>query len=278
MSRPLLVFERVSFRYQLRQAPVLENFSLEIRPGTVTAILGPNGVGKTTLLYLALGWLRPDAGRVLLAGKALSQYSRRELGRWQGLVPQSEHIPFEYSLLEVVLLGRAPHLMPLEMPGEVDCRKAERALERVGLGGMSSRHVTTLSGGERQLVLIARALAQEPRLLLLDEPTAHLDLSNKSRLLGLLHQLAEQGVTILMTTHEPEVAAAVASEVVLMRQGQVQVHGPLAEVLTGERLSQTFGVPVQVVALDGRQVVLWEPSLQGLAGAAPNKVKTGYDD
>jgi iron complex transport system ATP-binding protein len=256
MTAPLLSFQDVTFHYSPQSHPALRQLSLDIHHGSVTAVLGPNGAGKTTLLHLALGWLKPQGGRVLLAGQPLGGYSRGELGRWMGLVPQSEHIPFEYSVLEYVLLGRAPYLKPLEMPGAEDCRLAAQALEHVGLGGWDERSIARLSGGERQLVLIARALAQQPRLLLLDEPTAHLDLGNKSRLLGLLRELLARQVTILLTTHEPEVAAAVATHLVLMRDGQVLCAGPLAETCNSQWLSATYGVPVRVTEVDGRQVVL----------------------
>jgi iron complex transport system ATP-binding protein len=256
MTTPLLSFQDVTFHYSPQSCPALRQLSLDIHHGTVTAILGPNGAGKTTLLHLALGWLKLQSGQVALDGRPLSTYSRGELGRWMGLVPQSEHIAFEYSLLEYVLLGRAPYLKPLEMPGSRDCQIAGRALEQVGLGGWDGRSIAQLSGGERQLVLIARALAQQPRLLLLDEPTAHLDLGNKSRLLGLLRELRARQVTILLTTHEPEVAAAVATHLVLMRDGQVLCAGLLAETCNSQWLSATYGVPVRVTEVDGRQVVL----------------------
>jgi len=257
MSTPLLAFQNIAFRYQPRNGQVLRQLALEIEAGTVTAILGPNGVGKTTLLHLALGWLKPESGQVFLDGKPLGSYSRHELGQWMGLVPQSEHMPFDYSVLEYVLLGRTPYLKPLEMPGEQDCLIAQQALDQVGLGGLERRAITKLSGGERQLVLLARALAQRPKLLLLDEPTSHLDLSNKSRLLGLIQKLVGQGVTILLTTHEPEVAATIATHLVLMERGHIYHTGPLDQVLTTERLTVTYGVPVQVVGLGKRRVILW---------------------
>jgi len=259
MNTPLLLFQDVDFRYlpASRNGLVLRRFAIEIYSGAITAILGPNGVGKTTLLHLALGWLKPESGQIVLAGRPLGSYARNELGRWMGLVPQGEHIPFDYSVLEYVLLGRAPYLRPLEMPGERDCLAAKEAIDRVGLSGLERRAITRLSGGERQLVLVARALAQQPRLLLLDEPTAHLDLSNKSRMLSLLKELAAQGVTILLTTHEPEVAAAIASHLVLMQRGYTYHVGPLDQILTTEHLSRTYGVPVRVVHVDGHRVILW---------------------
>ena len=257
MSAPLLEFERVTFGYQPLGAPALRALSLGIEPGTITAILGPNGAGKTTLLHLALGWLLPQSGQVRLDGRALGSYSRRDLGQWMALVPQSERIPFEYSILEYVLLGRTPYLAPLDMPGAKDCRIGEQVIEQVGLGPLRGRAITTLSGGERQLAVVARALAQQPRLLLLDEPTSHLDLANRVRILKLLRELSAQGVTLLLTTHEPDVAAAIATHLVLMRAGQVYQAGPLSQAFTTQHLTATYGVPVRVTQVDGRRIALW---------------------
>jgi iron complex transport system ATP-binding protein len=257
MNEGSLLFHDVRFVYPMAGRAVFQQLSLEIMPGTVTAILGPNGAGKTTLLHLALGWLKPQSGRVMLAGRALTSYSRGELGREIGLVPQSEHTAFEYSILEYVLLGRAPYLKPLEMPGPEDIRIALEAMARAGLAGWEGRSMARLSGGERQLVLVARALAQQPRILLLDEPTSHLDLANKSRLLALLRGPVGMGVTILLTTHEPEVAAGLATHLVLMQSGQVLRTGPLAETFTAECLSATYGVPIEVTQVGGREIVLW---------------------
>ena len=253
----LLKFESITFCYPSSNQPVMKEFNLEIGSGTVTAILGPNGAGKTTLLNLALGWLKPQGGKVQLNQKNLTDYSRRTLGQWIGLVPQSEHIPFEYSLLEFVLLGRAPHLPTLAMPGVEDIKIAADALNQVGLAGLQNRSILSLSGGERQLVLIARALAQQPRFLLLDEPTSHLDLGNKGRLVHLLRELSKQGVTILFTTHEAEVASALATYLVLMQKGHVLKTGTLDEVFTSQDLTTLYQLPVSVANIDGRRVALW---------------------
>jgi iron complex transport system ATP-binding protein len=257
MTTALLSFDHISFGYQPNGRRVLRALSLDVQPGTVTAILGPNGAGKTTLLHLALGWLRPQGGQVLLDGRPLNSYARRTLGQWMALVPQSERVPFEYSILEYVLLGRAPYLAPLAMPGAEDYRVGEQAIEQVGLSQLNRRAITTLSGGERQLAMVARALAQQPPLLLLDEPTSHLDLANKARLLQLMRELVRQGMTLLLTTHEPNVAAAIATHLVLMHDGQVHCAGPLADVFTAEYLSVTYGIPVRVAQVDGQQIALW---------------------
>jgi iron complex transport system ATP-binding protein len=171
-------------------------------------------------------------------------------------VPQDEHIPFDFSVLEYVLLGRAPYLGPLAMPGEADYRMALDALHMAGLDDLMHRPVPNLSGGERQLAVVARTLAQQPRILLMDEPAAHLDLSNQGRLLEIMRSLAAGGTTLVFTTHDPNLAAAVAGFAVLMRQGQILDDGPVQAVLTSEALSTTYGVDVQVVQVEGRRVVL----------------------
>ena len=254
----LLSFRQVGYTYPAGDKPVMERLDLSIETGTITAILGPNGAGKTTLLHLALGWLRPRNGSVLLYGEPLQDFSRRELGRWMGLVPQSENTPFEYSLLEYVLLGRTPYLAPLAMPSEEDVQISSDKLEEVGLGSLFNRSVTSISGGERQLVLIARALAQQPKILLLDEPTSHLDLSNKGRLVHLLRQLQERGVTIIFTTHEPDVASALATHMVLMRKGEILTTGVTGDVMTGRNLSELYHMSIEVKKIDGKHIVLWD--------------------
>jgi iron complex transport system ATP-binding protein len=258
MAEPLLSFENISYTYPTGKNPVMHDFNLFIEPGTITAILGPNGAGKTTLLHLGLGWLHPSVGHVKLAGKALKGYSRRELGQWMGLVPQNESTPFDYSLLEYVLLGRTPYLDPLAMPDQKDLDIAARKLEEVGLSALSSRTMPSLSGGERQLVLVARALAQQPKLLFLDEPTSHLDLSNKSKLVNVLRQLQNQGVTIVFSTHEPDVASALATHMVLMREGHILQSGLSADVMTDTFLSDLYQLPIHVKELDGKRIVLWD--------------------
>jgi iron complex transport system ATP-binding protein len=257
MSERLMSFVGLTFGYDRGKPPVLSGLDVSLAAGHTTAILGPNGAGKTTLLYLALGWLKPWQGEVLLAGERLAAYPRRELGRWVALVPQSEHVPFEYSVLEYVLLGRAPHLPPLATPTERDYAAAFEALEGTGITELYDHSILRLSGGERQLALVARALAQQPRLLLLDEPTTHLDLRNKSSLIGVIRDLKAQGVTILMTSHEPEVVLAVADDVLLMEPGRVLAFGTLDEALTAENLSRVYHLPVRIVPVEGKKQVLW---------------------
>jgi iron complex transport system ATP-binding protein len=252
-----LTFEQVTFGYDIHRGDVISSLNFSIAQGAITAILGPNGSGKTTLLYLALGWLKPKAGVIRLGKKPLSAYSRREIGRTLALVPQSESVPFEYSALEITLLGQAPHLANLAMPAEQDITIAMQALEQVGMAGLAAQPVTALSGGERQLVFLARALAQQPKILLLDEPTAHLDLHNAHRLANILRQSQQQGTTILLTSHDPQLVTALADEAILIKKGQILKKGLAKEVLTDPLLSQLYQLPVKVREVDGKRFIEW---------------------
>lgn len=257
MSAPLLSLREVAFGYDRAKPPVIQGASFDLQPRRITAIVGPNGAGKTTLLSVILGWLTPWQGEIQLMGQSLQGRSRVERGQQMALVPQSEHTPFDYSVLEYVLLGRAPHLPQLGLPKLRDYEIAMESLELVGLAGLAERPVPQLSGGERQLMLVARALTQQPRLLILDEPTAHLDLHNKHRLIEILHRLRAQGVTLLMTNHEPDVVLAAADDVVVMEAGQPPLFGSLEQAFTSEHLSRIYRLPVRILEADGRRVVAW---------------------
>ncbi len=253
---PIIALTDVQFGYTPQAPSVFDALSLEIYPGTVTAVLGPNGAGKTTLLHLILGLLAPKSGKVLLAQRPRGAYAQQEIGRLVGVVSQDEYIPFNFTVEEYVLLGRAPHLQLLQTPGATDRAIARQALEQIAIQSLAARPIQSLSGGERQLVMIARALAQQPRILLLDEPTAHLDLSNKGHVLAIMRQLTDAGVTVVFTTHEPDLAASVAGTIILMRQGEVLGAGPMETTLTSEALSKTYGVAVEVIEVEGRKIVL----------------------
>lgn len=252
---PAATLTNITFAYGAGARPALNQVSLTIPAGNITAILGPNGSGKTTLLRLLLGVLQPATGQVLLGGRPRSAFSRAEQSRLIGLVPQSEHVPFDFTVLEYVLLGRAPYLGPLDLPGPEDRRIAGQSLEKVGIGHLAERAVPSLSGGELQLATIARTLAQAPRMLLLDEPTAHLDLGNQGRLLQIMRDLRDAGGTLVVTTHDPNLAASVADLTVLMKDGQVLCSGSTEEVLTAPWLSQLYGTSILVHRLDGHCLI-----------------------
>ncbi len=257
----LLRVEDLRFAYEGERRAVVDGVSLELGTGEVLAILGPNGAGKTTLLHTLLGILKAQSGQIWLQGRALSACSPGQISRVVALVPQFEHVAFEYSVEEYVLMGRAPHLGMLDLPAEEDRRLAAEALDQLGLPALRGRSMLELSGGERQMVVLARALAQQARLLLMDEPLAHLDLSNKGRILAVIRQLSEAGVAVVFTTHEPDMVQGVAHRALLMREGRVVASGRTETVMTSEALSQTYGVPIRVLTVDGTSLVRLESML-----------------
>jgi iron complex transport system ATP-binding protein len=260
MNSPFLItVEALEFAYDGHGEPVLEGLDLQLAPGSVTAILGPNGAGKTTLLYLLLGLLRPAAGSIRIDGREVAALSRGELSRAMALVPQTETSAFDFSVLDYVLMGRAPHLGMLRLPSADDLRVALARLSSLNLMGLRRRSILELSAGERQMVILARALTQEPKVLLLDEPTAHLDLANSHRVLTTLSRLAADGMTVAFATHDPAAAIQIADQIVLLRQGRALAKGPPTEVLTADLLQATYGIPVRVINLEGRPFVLPGP-------------------
>jgi iron complex transport system ATP-binding protein len=227
--------------------PVLEDLCLEAHPGQVLALIGPNGVGKSTLLRAMARLLVPRRGRVLLAGRDLWRSAARDIARQVALAAQVSGAQWPVTVEQAVALGRAPHrgwLLPLT--GQ-DRMATDRALEQAGLTSLRDRKVTQLSGGEQQRVILARVLAQEPQVLLLDEPTSHLDLKYQSGILGLVHQLAHQdGLTVVISLHDLNLAALYADRLALLSTGQLLAIGAPGEVLTPERLTQVYGVPILV--------------------------------
>ena len=255
MVPKLLEIEQISYRYRPHAEPVLQNLSMSIEKGTVNTILGPNGAGKSTLLDICLGWKEPESGRILLNQKNMRSYTRRQMGRWMSLVPQDEQVRFDYTVLEYLLLGRAPYLSQLEMPGAEDVRIARESLHKVGLQHLEERPASKLSGGEHQLLMIARALVQEPHILVLDEPTSRLDPGNRQRVVSLLKSLLSHGVTILFTTHDPTLAADISTHALLLKQGRVIHAGPEEEVLTNEHLSELYGISMEVLRRNNKTIV-----------------------
>lgn len=247
--------DNVSFTYALRDFPALEQLSLIIPEGKTTALLGPNGAGKSTLMDLLLRWKIPDSGSILLFGQPLKNYSKLELGRTISLVPQDEHSRFSFTVLDYVLFGRSPYLHQLASPSQNDVHIAVEAVKEVGLSDLTHRVVTQLSGGEYQLLLLARALAQQPRILLLDEPTSSLDPGHTAMVLRILKRLANNGITLFFTTHDPSIAAEMAQHVAMMKQGHILFSGDMETTLTAPRLSTLYGTPMETVQSHGRLLV-----------------------
>ena len=226
---------------------VLHDVSLDVPPGARLGILGPNGSGKTTLLKLLAGVLSPASGTVTLDDVPLARLSRRAIAQRVAMVPQETHPAFDYTVLELVLMGRYPHLGAFEVESAADVAIAQASLVATGTGAFASRLFSTLSGGEKQRVVIASALAQQARVLLLDEPTASLDPAYQLEIAELLRALhRERGIALVLSTHDLNLAAAVCDRLVLVRDGRVIASGPTDGVLTGERIAALYGIDAEV--------------------------------
>ena len=238
----------VSFGYGGAEAPrVLDHVSAELGRGQILGILGPNGSGKTTLLRLLSGTRRPTAGEILLDGTPLGQLSRRAVAQRIAVVPQETQLAFDYTVMEMVLMGRHPHLGLFQLEGPADVEIARDALGATGTAQLETRQFNTLSGGEKQRVVIASALAQSSDILLLDEPTASLDLGYQLEVASLLRRLnRERGVTIAVSTHDLNFAASICDRLVMLRAGRVLAAGTTSEVLTPERIRALYDVTVDV--------------------------------
>lgn len=229
--------------------PVLDDFTLEIVPGDFLAILGPNGCGKSTLLRTMLGYLKPGGGIVLLGGEDLRTMSSQARARTMAAVRQEDESSFEFTVEDVVAMGRTPHLKGFGLMTGQDRRMVEGAMRATDVERFRDRLITEVSGGERRRVMIARALAQEPKLMLLDEPTSNLDLSYQYEMLALLRRLnRNSGLTVVLAMHQINLAATAAKKVLLMaRRGTIHALGKPEEVITQENIEAVYGTRVMVV-------------------------------
>ena len=239
-----LTARHLSYRYQ---GFALRDVTVAVPRGSLVGLLGPNGCGKTTLLKLLSGVLPPEQGSVKLDDQLLAALPRRAVARRMAIVPQETHPAFDYTVMEMVLMGRHPHLGLFELEGPADHAIARDALAATGTAHLAHRAFATLSGGEKQRVIIASALAQTPDVLLLDEPTASLDLGYQLEIAGMLASLnRDRGVTMVVATHDLNLAAALCHSLVLLREGRILAQGPTQDVLTAPMVQQLYGVDADV--------------------------------
>ncbi|MBN1906990.1 MAG: ABC transporter ATP-binding protein [Deltaproteobacteria bacterium] len=253
----LFTVEHLTYCYT--HNPVLQDISVSFEPGMITALLGPNGSGKTTLLKLIVGLYRPQRGRVLLEGHPVLSISPKQLARRIAYVPQSHRLSFGYRVLDVVMMGRIPHKPFFFRYTDKDEQAALDALKRLSILHLKERPYTKISGGERQMVLIARALTQGADIFIMDEPANGLDYGNQIRLLACIADLADSGYTFIKTTHFPDHALWISDRVVMLKEGKIIGDGPTTEVINRASLYDTYNTHVDVIELnDGGRICVPE--------------------
>jgi len=228
---------------------VLKGISFSAEYGELLSVLGPNGVGKSTLFRCILGLLKPQSGQCLIDSKSTAGLGAKELAAHIAYIPQSHYPTFNFSVMDMVLMGTTAQVNALSVPGKRQVALAYEALERLGIGHLENRGYTNISGGERQLVLIARAIAQQAKILIMDEPSANLDYGNRTRVMQTVRSLAGQGYAIIQSTHDPDQAFLYSDKVLAIHGGQVLAHGSPKDTITGELISKLYGVDVEVCSL-----------------------------
>lgn len=252
MGEVVLALSGVTYRYPGAARDSVVDVSLDVRRGELVGIVGPNGSGKTTLLRLLLGTLRPTAGTVLVAGRPVGEWKRRELARVVGVVAQREEPAFPITAEQAVLLGRYPHMSALGAPSRHDREIVTSVMERCDVAQFGHRWIATLSGGEWQRVRVARALAQQPQALFLDEATASLDVRHEMEVFELTTQLVRrEGMAGMLVTHHLNLVARFVDRIIVMNEGAAEAIGPPADVITREVLERVFGWPVEVQVWKG---------------------------
>jgi len=259
------MIEARNIHFSYHRRAVLADATLALGPGELVCLLGANGVGKSTLLKLMQGLLKPQRGNVTLDGKPLSAMRRRQLAKSIAYVPQVHAAPFPYTVREVALLGRLPANGVFRAPDAKDCAIVDSALEHLSIAHLARRPYTEISGGERQLALIARALVQEARFLVMDEPLAGLDYGHQVRLLARLKSLAAEGYGVLMTTHDPDQPLAGCQRVALLVDGRIIADGPPETALTPAAIHRLYGVQVDLLRTADNRGIAFRPKESGVA-------------
>ena len=258
-----------NLRFCYGARPVIGDVSFTAEKGELLAVLGPNGVGKSTLFRCLLGFLKPVGGEILVDGKELGAYSRRELAKKIAYIPQSHSPAFDHTVLDNVLMGMTAQLGVFEQPGQAQREKALQMLRALGIEKLADRGCMKISGGERQLMLLARALVQDASMLIMDEPTANLDYGNSCRVMERVKKLGQTGYTIIFSTHDPNQAFSYATKVLALKDGGVMAVGAPEAVLTEDVLSRLYGIPVarcEMETVFGRKTICM-PVPGGMEGA-----------
>ncbi len=257
MSGDKILLEIRNLSYSYGSVRVLEGVNLVIRVGEIVSILGPNGAGKTTLLKCILKILRPR-GAIYVNGRSIRDYSERELASIIGYVPQIHDSVFAYRVIDFVVMGRAPYHGFFSTPSREEYNRALRILEDLGIAGLADRSIAEVSGGQLQLILIARALVQDAEILLLDEPTAHLDVSNEFRVLDTIRRLVRRKTVkaVVMTMHNPLTASLFSDKIALIHRGEIIAYGPPDHVVTSGLLEKVYGLEFDVITRDDKVIVL----------------------
>ena len=249
-----LEVRHLSFSYGAHE--VLKDISFDLQPGEFLSVLGPNGVGKSTLFRCILGLLTDYQGEILSDGESLKHMPRREMARRIAYIPQINRPTFGYTVLDTVLMGTTRQVSMFSQPGREQIAAARKALERVGAAHLTERDVSFLSGGEQQLVLVARAIAQQAEILIMDEPTSALDFGNQLRILQLVKELAGEGYGVLLSTHNPQHALSFATRILALSDGKVAALGNADEVLTPALVKQLYHVDVTFTQTQGANVLV----------------------
>lgn len=239
--------KNLSFSYG--REPVLRDISFSAKEGEFLSVLGPNGVGKSTLFRCMLGLLKPDSGKVFANGLDVSQLTAPQLARQMAYIPQSHSPVFNFTVLDMVLMGTTPRLGRFSTPGEKETALARQLLRRLGIEHLTDRGYRNISGGERQLVLIARAMAQQAKILIMDEPSASLDFGNRVLVMNALRELAKEGYCVIQSTHDPDQAYRYCDKILALQNGKVLSWGTPDEILRSDLISQLYGTKIKVCTL-----------------------------
>jgi len=252
----LLEINNIEFSYNEKKK-IFEDISFSIDEGDILCILGPNGAGKSTLIKCINGLLKLNKGDILFKGKNITMMDNDELAKKMGYIPQTHSSTFAFRVIDIVLLGRVPHLGLTESPGKKDYKIAENAMESLGIAHLKYKLYNEISGGERQLVIMARVLTQQPEILLLDEPTSHLDFGNQIRTLGIINKLSKNGLSVIMTSHYPDHAFISSNKVVIMNNGTLMAVGSPEDVVTEENMRNAYEINVKIMDVeDHRKTVV----------------------